>query len=72
MSLVERLGYRSLNELYATMDNNEIMEWLAYDMLRNPEMREKIEKEQLQDLHSSDTAEQQADSIRAILLSLGQ
>lgn len=72
MSLVERLGYKTLNELYSTMDNNEIMEWLAYDMLRNPEMRERIEKEHIQDIHANDTAEQQADSIRAILLSLGQ
>lgn len=72
MSLVERLGYKSLKELYEHMNNNEILEWAAYDMIRNPEWREKAQRELALLRQKEFTPEQEADAIKAMFSMLGQ
>lgn len=72
MSLVERLGYKTLKDLYAEMDGNDIMEWVAYDMIQQPDLRKRLEKEILMEAQKSFTNEQEADAIKAMLASLGR
>lgn len=71
MSLVERLGYRSLNELYENLNNNEILEWASYDMVRNPEWREKAEQERAILKQVDFTPEQEAEALRDMFAGLG-
>ncbi len=40
MSLVERLGLGTLDNLYASMSNNDIVEWMAYDLTQSDKWRE--------------------------------
>lgn len=74
LSLVERLGYKSLSNLYAEMSNNEIMEWAAYDLTQNPEWREKY-KEELEtqkkiSMPKEEQLEDEANKIKALLMGL--
>lgn len=46
MSLVERLGFQTLANLYANMSNNDIVEWMAYDFTQSDKWRETYTKEQ--------------------------
>ncbi len=71
MSLVERLGYKSLNNLYAEMDCNDIMEWAAYDLTQNTEWKEKIDKQIQIEKQKEFTAEEEAAAIKAMFQSLG-
>ncbi len=48
------------------------MEWLAYDMLRQPELREKLVKELEVEKQKNFTNEQEASAIKAMLASLGR
>lgn len=65
MSLVERLGYKTLNALYSEMSCNEIMEWAAYDLTNNPEWVEKYKSTPI-----SLSPEKEADAIKAMLLGI--
>lgn len=72
MALVERLGFKTLTNLYNEMDSNEIMQWMAYDMLKNSETRERLEKEISIDQQKAFTLEQEADAVRTMLMGLGK
>ncbi len=72
MSLVERLGFKTLDNLYNEMSSDEIFEWMAYDMIKNPEVRARLDKEISIENQKSFTKEQEADAIRAMLEGLGQ
>lgn len=45
MQLAERLGYKSLNELLTSLTNNEIMEWMAFDSLKDENLRKKYQQQ---------------------------
>ncbi len=45
MSLVERLGFQTLDNLYAHMSSNDIVEWMAYDFTQSDKWREKFSKD---------------------------
>lgn len=68
MSLVERLGFKTLNELYSTLDSNEIMEWLAYDMLSNDEWREGALKEREMARQAIQSLNEEADKIKEMFM----
>lgn len=70
MSLAERLGYKSLKELYACLDNNEIMEWAAYDKLHDPEWSKKVKQEQDLEYQKTQTLEEEAARMKAMFMSL--
>lgn len=71
MSLVERLGFKTLQELYETLDGNEIMEWLAYDKCQNTDTRNKLMKELSLERQQYDTKEQEAEKVRQMFRGLG-
>lgn len=71
MSLVERLGFKTLKELYKELDNNDIMEWLAYDKCNDTEYREKLERQISLEKQKQNTAEQEAELIRAMFMGMG-
>ena len=41
MRLAERLGYKTVDELYSGMSNDQIMEWVAYDRASDPQCYKK-------------------------------
>jgi hypothetical protein len=71
MSLVERLGYKTLDALYSQMDNNDIMEWMAYDKIQNYEWREACQKEMDLENQKNQTLEEEAERIKAMFMRLG-
>lgn len=72
MSLVERLGFKSLNNLYSELSSDEIFEWMAYDMIHNPETHDRLTKEILTERQRNYTADEEADSIKMFLSALGK
>ena len=70
MSLVERLGYKTLTELYEHMDCADIMQWMAYDMLKDKDTREKLTKEVSLANQKDYTAEQEALAMKQMLMGL--
>jgi len=72
MSLVERLGFKTLDNLYSEMGSEEILEWMAYDMIKNPEIRERFDKEISIAHQRTFTLEQEADAMRMMFANLGQ
>lgn len=72
MSLAERLGYKSLKELYETLDNNEIMEWAAYDKLQDPDWLSKCKQEQDLERQKHQTLEEEAERMKAMLMGLAK
>ncbi len=70
MSLVERLGFQTLDNLYLSMSSDAIMEWMAYDMLKNPELRERLEQELQKEKIM--TPEQTSNAIVQLFASLGK
>ncbi len=71
MSLVERLGFKTLKHLYNELDNNDIMEWAAYDMLQNPEWLEEQKKQKALEQQKGQTLEDEAKAVRRLLVGLG-
>ncbi len=71
MSLVERLGYKTLNELFSYMDNNEIMEWYAYDLTQSRDWRKEYNKQILLEKQKNQTFEEEADLIKEMFMTLG-
>lgn len=72
MSLVERLGYKTLDNLYETMDNNTIMEWQAYDLARNFDWQTAYKKELDIEQQKNQTLEEEAQRMKAMLMGLGR
>lgn len=68
MSLVERLGYKTLDEFYQDYDNNMIMEWLAYDMTQNTEWKEKANAEKAMEVQKERTPEQEAEAMKQFFM----
>lgn len=71
MALVERLGFKTLRNLHEEMTSNEIMEWMAYDMLKTPELRERLEREITLEQQKTQTSEDEARLIKELLLPFG-
>lgn len=44
-ALTERLGYKTVKELYETMDADEFTAWLAYDKSNDEDFRKKVLEE---------------------------
>ncbi len=72
LSLVERLGFKTLDALYAEMDNNQIMEWAAYDMTQNDDWRKEYKLEQDLEKQRTQTLEEEAERIKAMFMGLGK
>lgn len=72
LSLVERLGFKTLDRLYEEMDNNQIMEWAAYDMTQNDKWREDYAKEINLIKQQNQTLEEEAERIKAMFMGLGK
>lgn len=72
MSLVERLGFKTLDNLYDHLDSNDILEWAAYDMVNNPEWKEKTIKEIDLEKQKNQTLEEEAERIKAMFMGLGK
>lgn len=72
LSLVERLGFKTLNNLYESMDANEIMEWSAYDLTKNDEWRKKYETQVNIEKQKNQTLEEEAERIKAMFMGLGK
>ena len=72
LSLVERLGFKTLNALYAEMDNNDIMEWSAYDKTQNEEWRKAYKLELDLKKQQNQTLEEEAERIKAMFMGLGK
>ncbi len=70
MSLVERLGYKTLKNLHEEMTNNDIMEWVAYDKTQNDEWR----KHYLENLHlenqRTQSLEEEAEKMMLMFMGL--
>ncbi len=64
MGLVERLGLGTLKNLYEQMDTADIMEWAAYDLIKDPESRERLTKD------SQNALEYEAAQMRLFLTRL--
>lgn len=71
MSLVERLGYKSVDNLYRYMDNNQIMEWMAFDLTQDPEWLENYKKELDIQQQKEQSSEEEARKIRALFMRMG-
>ncbi len=72
MSLVERLGYKTLDSLYSELDNNQIMEWWAYDKTQNAEWQTEYRKEVNLENQRTQTLEEEASRIKAMFMELGK
>lgn len=72
MSLVERLGYKTLDALYAELDNNQIMEWSAYDKTQNTDWLTAYQKELALEQQQNQTLEEEAERIKAMFMGLGK
>lgn len=72
MALTERLGYKSLRELYANLDNNEIMEWAAYDKLQDEDWVKQVKKVNNLENQKTQTPEEEAEKMKAMLMSIGK
>ncbi len=64
MSLVERLGFGTINNMYASMNANDISEWMAYDMIKNPEWYDKAIVEQDLKRQETDTFEEETRKMK--------
>jgi len=71
MSLVERLGFHTLTQLYNAMDSNDIMEWAAYDMLKDEKWVEKNKLECEMEAQRGQSLEEEARLMRAMIQGLG-
>ena len=72
LSLVERLGFKTLNNLYESMDANEIMEWSAYDLTQNEKWRKDYEVEVNLERQKNQTLEEEAERIKMMFMGLGK
>jgi len=71
MSLVERLGFKTLKHLYAELDNNDIMEWAAYDMIKDSETAERLKRELDFERQRTQSLEEESDKMRLLFMQIG-
>jgi hypothetical protein len=72
MSLAERLGYKSLNQLLNELSANDIAEWQAYDLTQNQEWRDEYLRIKNLEDQKNQTLEEEAEKIKAMLMGLGK
>ena len=72
MSLVERLGFKTLKQMYEQVSSFEIMEWMAYDLLKNPETHAELKRASEVEAQRNNTLEQEADLMRNLFMNLGK
>lgn len=72
MSLVERLGLGSLANLYMQMSSNDIVEWMAYDLTQDNDWRTTYKTNKSLEEQKTQTLEEEAERIRAMLMGLGR
>lgn len=70
MALMERLGFKTLDELWSTYDNNDIMTWVAYDKLQDTDWIKKVREEQSLERQKNMTLEEEAEAIRRMFMNL--
>ncbi len=70
MALVERLGFGTLDNLYAHMSGNDIAEWMAYDLTLNDKWYDNYKKEKSLEEQRTQTLEQEAQRIKAMFMGL--
>ena len=66
MSLVERLGFGTIDNLYANMSNNDIVEWMAYDCTQDDKWRENYRK--CKDLETQKQYDREEEAERMIAM----
>ncbi len=71
LSLVERLGFKTLENLYAEMDNNQIMEWSAYDLTQDDTWRKAYKEALALEMQKNQSLEDEAQLIKAMFMKLG-
>ncbi len=72
MSLVERLGLGTLANLYMQMSSNDIVDWMAYDLTQDTEWRKSYNDARLMQEQKTQTLEEEADRMRAMLMGLSR
>lgn len=72
MSLVERLGLGTLANLYMQMSSNDIVDWMAYDLTQDVEWRKTYNDARLLQEQKTQTLEEEADRMRAMLMGLSR
>lgn len=72
MSLVERLGLGSLANLYMQMSSNDIVEWMAYDLTQDTDWRTAYKTNKSLEDQKTQTLEEEAERVRAMLMGLGK
>jgi hypothetical protein len=72
LSLVERLGFKTLDALYAEMDNNQIMEWWAFDKTQNQDWLKEYNTQVNLEKQQNQTLEEEAERIKAMFMGLGK
>jgi len=72
LSLVERLGFKTLDRLYAEMDNNQIMEWWAFDKTQNQDWIKEYNTQVNLEKQQNQTLEEEAERIKAMFMGLGK
>lgn len=70
MSLVERLGFKTLDELWNTLDSNQIFEWIAYDRLKDPEFSKRLQNEINLEQQKHFSLEDEANAIKQMFMNL--
>ena len=68
LSLVERLGFKTLDRLYAEMDNNQIMEWWAFDKTQNQDWIKEYNTQVNLEKQQNQTLEEEAARIKAMFM----
>ncbi len=72
LSLVERLGFKTLDRLYQEMDNNQIMEWWAFDKTQNQDWLKEYNTQISLEKQQNQTLEEEAERIKAMFMGLGK
>ena len=72
LSLVERLGFKTLDRLYQEMDNNQIMEWWAFDKTQNQDWLKEYNTQVSLEKQQNQTLEEEAERIKAMFMGLGK
>ncbi len=71
MSLVERLGLGTISNLYSHMSNNDIVEWMAYDLTQDNGWREQYYKMKDIEEQKVQSLEDESERMRLLFSSLG-
>ncbi len=66
MTLVERLGFGTINNLYAHMSSNDIVEWMAYDLTQNTSWAEGYKADKDLKEQRQRTLEEETEAMKAM------